>query len=331
MARVARRRAPSRRSRPPTEVQLIERLRRGFAQAHPAVELGIGDDAAIVRNKGGRLVWSADCVVDGVHFRRDWVNFVDVGWRSLQAAASDLAAMGAKPLAALSCWVLDSSLTDRDLRKLTQGQKQASKALSLPIVGGNISSGSELSITTSVLGEVKRPLLRSGALAGDELWLCGEVGLAAAGQRVLLARRRRPTTAERRCVAAFRRPLALIAQGLALVSRASAAIDVSDGLVKDASEISRASRVCVCIDEAKLGAAISQQLVDTAKTLGVDPLRLALYGGDDYALLAAGPKPRRPRRAKVIGRIDKGHGVMLVAGGKQKRLMGGYDHLRRQG
>ncbi len=299
------------------------------------IELGIGDDAAIVVPGGDRLVWTVDACVEGVHFDRRYLSLADVGFRSLGSAVSDLAAMGAVPLAALSSLVLPPRLAERELRELGKGQAAASRELGCPIVGGNISRGSELGVTTTVLGETPLPLRRSGARAGDELWLVGDVGLARAGWLLLSTGRRMQRTrsyadAQRRCVEAWRRPRALLARGRALRDRARASIDVSDGLARDTRHLAEASAVRVVIEQPRLARALSGDLLRAAELIGEDALSLALEGGEDYALLATGPRAKRPRWARVIGRVEAGAGAVLEqADGAARELSGGFDHLAR--
>lgn len=308
-------------------IALLEKLLVGAPGR--GVEVAIGDDAAVLEIGGRRLVWTVDVNVDTVHFRRDWLSLADVGWRSFQAAASDLAAMGARPLGALSSLILPSRFSGAELTALGRGQARAARELGCPVVGGNISRGSELSVTTSVIGEAKRPLLRSGAEPGDELWLLGEVGLAAAGlawlERGGAARAAKDV---RRCVDAWRRPRALVAEGLELARRAHAAIDVSDGLAGDAATLARTSGVRVVLEAEALRAALAPELARMAARLGRDALELALGGGEDYALVAAGPRRSRPARARAIGRVERGRGALLEqADGRVTSLGSGFDHL----
>jgi thiamine-monophosphate kinase len=313
------------------EFQAIALIERVLGATRPSdVEVSIGDDAAVLAlPRGERLIATVDACVDGVHFDRRWLALDDVGWRAFSAAASDLAAMAAHPVAALSSLVLPRSTSSADLRRLARGQAAAARALGCPIVGGNIARGGELSITTVVLGRAKRPLLRSGARAGDELWLVGDVGRARAGL-VVLQRALRPSAAAQRCVSAWRRPRALIDEGLALAGRAHAAIDVSDGLAGDAAHLAKSSGVRVVIDALLLERTLSPALRAACRLLALDPLDVALQGGEDYALLAAGPARRRPRFARVIGRVEESSGAMLQrADGGLTRLRGGFDHFRR--
>ncbi|HYQ46926.1 MAG TPA: thiamine-phosphate kinase [Polyangiaceae bacterium] len=318
------------RTRTLSEFSAIPQLEALFRQASSRVELGIGDDAAVLKTKG-RWVWTVDSAVEHVHFERRWLSLVDLGYRSFQAAASDVCAMGGAPFAALSSVIFPRRFSDAELRELARGQRAAARSLGCAVVGGNLARGAELSITTTVVGSVqRRPLLRSGARVGDELWLCGELGLAAAGLRLLQQRKSHlASRAAQSALRAFRRPRAQLAAGLQLAPVAHAAIDVSDGLAGDAQHIARASNVEVSIDLDALAVALSPALIALAPTLGVSALDLALYGGEDYALVAAGPRRARPAAARVIGAVSKGRGVWLKAGQSRQRARGGFEHSSR--
>jgi thiamine-monophosphate kinase len=321
-----------------TESALIEQLKsllgpRGAKQR--GVRVGIGDDAAVVAPTRGALVWTVDASVEGVHFDLRWLSSADIGARSFHAAASDLAAMGARPVAALSSLIAPSRFARRRLLQLVQGQAEASRELGCPIVGGNVSRGGELSVTTTVLGVVERPLLRGGARPGDEVWLIGDVGLAGAGQRCLargLAPRGRAGRAIAACIAAWRRPSALLREARRLMGRAHAAIDVSDGLGADAGHVARESGARLVLEEERLVRSLRPELVETCRVLRVSPLELALSGGEDYAILATGPARARARGVRVIGRVERGRGVVLEQrdGTSRDVATSGFDHFRGQ-
>jgi thiamine-monophosphate kinase len=316
------------------EFALIAALGRELRSApgSRAVELGIGDDAAVLRVGKGRLVVSVDDQVEHVHFDRRWLTTEDVGYRSLQAAASDLAAMGAVPLAAVASLHVPRGFPTTELRLLARGQAQAAKKLACPLVGGNVAQASQLSVTTTVLGRVTKPLLRSGARVGDELWIVGELGLSRAGLLLHQQRLKVPVRLQRVAKlarAAWARPEAQIAAGKRLVGRARAVIDVSDGLAGDVQHLAAASRVKAVVEAARLAQLISPELADLADLLGEPGVALALTGGEDYALLCAGPRARRPAGAKVVGRIERGSGSELeLETGQRFKLGPGFDHLR---
>ena len=313
------------------EREAVALFRAHFATPKRGVRLGIGDDAALLAGVRGSLVLTVDACVEGTHFLRSLLELRDVGWKSFHAAASDLAAMGARPLAALSALELPRRFSRRELDELARGQAEAARALGCPVVGGNIARAERLSITTTVIGEARRPLQRAGARPGDELWLVGEVGLAALGFRLLRARRATPARLRRdleRAVLAWRRPEALLARGAALVGRARAAIDVSDGLAGDVAHLAEASSVRAVLEQARLEVVLSPELRSLASCVRKTPLELALSGGEDYALVAAGPRSRRPRFARAIGRIERGSGAVLEQlDGHRAPLGPGFDHF----
>jgi thiamine-monophosphate kinase len=321
------------RSRSAGEFELIAAL---AAELRPvrsrAVARGIGDDAAVLRMPRGRLLVTVDDQVEGVHFDRRWLGWEDVGYRALQAAASDLAAMAALPLAAVASLHVPSGFPIEQLRQVARGQAEAARRLGCPVVGGNIARGPVLSITTTVLGQAAKPVLRSGAKSGDELWLIGDVGLARAG--LLLHQQRLRVPARLRSVAmharaAWARPEARIAAGRKLRGRARAMIDVSDGLAGDVQHLAAASGVKAVLETKLLARLVSPDLADLADLLGEPGVALALNGGEDYALLCAGPRARRPAEAKVVGRIERGSGSELELESGQRLALGrGFDHLR---
>lgn len=297
------------------------------------VELGIGDDAAVLRVGRERVIVSVDDQVEGVHFDRRWLTWEDVGYRALQAAVSDLAAMAAEPLAAVASLHVPSGFPSRYLTRLARGQAEAARRLRCPIVGGNVARSEVLSVTTTVLGRAEQPLRRSGARPGDELWLLGDVGWARAG--LLLNQGRLPRVpaplapVARRAREAWARPEARVRAGRSLVGRARAAIDVSDGLAGDARHLAASSGVKVILEAERLFRIIPADLADLADLLGEPGVALALTGGEDYALLCAGPKARRPPRAHTVGRIERGRGSELeLASGQRLALTPGFDHLR---
>jgi thiamine-monophosphate kinase len=316
------------------ERRLVALLDARFRSDGPGVHLGIGDDAAVLAAGNEPWVCSVDASVQGVHFDLAFLSLEDVGYRSFQAAISDLAAMGARPLAALSALILPRAFSAADIDRLTAGQAEASREMACPIVGGNVSRGGELSVTTTVLGHAPHPIPRSGARPGEQLWLVGELGLAAAGLSALRIGRRVGPPAERlpglaRCIQAWRRPRALLAQGLELVGRASAVIDVSDGVAADAARLAEQSRVRLVIQRDRLRASLSGALLEGARALRRSPLQLASSGGEDYALLATGPRALRPPGARAIGFVTRGSGAFIADGSQLRPLRGGFDHLRR--
>lgn len=311
-----------------SEQERIEKLARLFnASPAPYVHVGIGDDAAVLEPARGKLVWTVDASVEGVHFRRDFLSFEDIGYRSMMAATSDLAAMGASPRGALSALVLPRELADAELEALARGQDQAARAVGMAVLGGNLARGTELSITTTVLGEAEHPLLREGARPSDVLAVAGPVGMARAGLLALQKGLSSPALEE--AIQAWRRPLARMEAGHAAGPVAHAAIDLSDGLSLDASRLGKASGVGVVLDAAALLAQGGEALLAAAQALAEDPLELMLEGGEDYAVLIACPRERVPAGFAVVGECVEARGLWLRGEGGEMREIGvrGFDHF----
>ncbi len=330
-----------------SELARVAALRARFETSGAgAVRVGIGDDAAVLEAiAGGALVWTVDAQVEGTHFRVDWASWEDVGWRSFMAAASDLAAMGAEPVAALSSLVLADTVDDEALDALARGQADAARAVGAPVVGGNLARGNETSITTTLLGRAESPVLRSGALPGDGLWLAGPVGLAGAGLAMLEQSAQNSVQSARtgagildhadaaECLRAWRRPLARIEEGRALANVAHAAIDVSDGLAHDAAQLATASDVRIVLDLAAVLAAGGDALAAGAALVGRPPEDFALHGGEDYAVLAASAVPLPGFvRIGTVEPFERGeHGgariLLRTAAGVAPLEPRGFDHF----
>jgi thiamine-monophosphate kinase len=292
------------------------------------VRLGAGDDAAVV--EGGRLVVSSDLTVEDVHFRRSWVTFAEVGERAVTAAASDLAAMAASPVAVLISLAVAPDEAEAVLSELGDGIGAALGRLGAPLVGGDLSaSPGPVFIDVTVLGASEEPVKRSGAHAGDELWVTGVLGGSAGAVRVWRAGDE-PTPGLRE---SFVRPTARIGEALWLADqvRVRAMIDLSDGLVGDVGHLAAASGVRVVIDPRLVP--VHPELADG------DGLPLAMSGGEDYEIcFAAPPGVTGPRTDEFrerfgidltrVGHLEEGSGVE-IAGANDARDggPGGFDHF----
>lgn len=311
------------------EFGLIARLRR-LGAVGGAVETGIGDDCAVVRVGGRRLLITTDALVEDVHFRLGWDSFAGLGRRAFAVNASDIAAMGGVPRFALVALTLPSSANVDDAEQLERGIARAAGVVGCAIVGGNLTAGRAWTITISVIGEATgAPLLRSGARPGDLICVGGPLGGAAYGREVLLGRR----PGKRGDAMRFLRPPSRLELGawLSRTGSASAAIDVSDGLTADLAHLCRASRV---------GADITADRIPTPpvlrRLLAAERLRLALAGGEDYELLFTVPPDRAARLDREanrrawpiarIGRVTARRGVRVEDASAD--VTGGFDHFR---
>lgn len=287
------------------EFDLIARIRaRADAAARDDVRLGIGDDAAIVRLPPGcDLVVSTDTLNAGVHFPHDTAAF-DIGWKALAVNLSDLAAMGAQP-----AWcTLNLTLADADatwLDGFLDGFFALATRHGVALIGGDTTRG-PLAITVTVHGFVphEEALRRDGARVGDEVWVSGTLGDAAAGLRQW----RLGAASVARLRARLDRPTPRVELGLALRGIAHAGIDVSDGLLADLKHVLEASDVGAELDPAALPSspALIAAFHEPARQ------RLQLGGGDDYELCFTAP----PLRADAVRAAAACAGVAVTCIGR---------------
>lgn len=292
------------------------------------VWLGAGDDAAVL--DGGRLVLSTDLTVEDVHFRRNWVTFAEAGARAVTAAASDLAAMAAAPVAVLISLAVAPEEAQAVLSELGDGIKTALSELGVPLVGGDLAaSPGPVVIDVTVVGKAEKPVRRSGAHAGDELWVTGVLGGSAGAVRAW----RDGAEPDPSLRASFVRPTARIKEALWLVGRVQvrAMIDLSDGLAGDARHLAVASGVRIVLD---------LRLVPVHPDLPAEEApSLAISGGEDYELCFVSPPGVTGPRADefeerfgigltCVGHVEEGAGVEIVgAADRQDHVTGGFDHF----
>jgi len=301
-----------------SEFELIARLAAIHAAGPRAnVEVGIGDDAAVLA-LGDHTVWTVDVQVDHVHFERGWLSGEDIGFRAHAAATSDVYAMRAKPVAALASYVLPEGSADL-AEALARGSRASASVHGAPIVGGNVSRGSELSVTTTVIGSAARPLLRSGAAEGDGLFASGPLGHAALGLRALAAGQSGAAFAP--FIARWRRPSLSVDASL---EAARAGIDVSDGLTRDLAHLLEGGSLGAELDEAAI---VDDALQRGAALIGEDALALALGGGEDYVLLCASPAPLAG--FKRIGHVRGAPGLALRTRTGELRPLEPRGHVHR--
>ena len=345
------------------EHELIARVRARAGIPPPFVPIGIGDDAAVVEPARGLLdVITTDALVEHVHFRRDWTDARSIGLKAVMVNLSDLAAMGATPRVILLSLILPPAMTLVDFDALINGAVDASTAAGASVVGGNISrSPGPLVVDVTAMGSVgrRRVLTRAGGRAGDELYVTGTVGGAAAGLAILQSGVDRATLDEAAaaCVARYERPEARVRCGrvVAASRSASACMDLSDGLADAARQIAQASRTGVTLDAASIpigvrpgpglgqagarpGPALGQAGASPGPGPDLDAVDAALTGGEDYELLfAVRPRRRRaflaamakcrPLEATLVGRLTRDPAVVLVRGPVQTTLNSGFRHF----
>lgn len=313
------------------EFELLARLRRHLDADGPGVLRGVGDDAAVIETPG-HVVAAVDTLVDGVHVDPRWSTREDLGFKALAVNVSDLAAMGALPLAALVSLQLPSALDAEEVGGIYRGLREAADRWDCRLVGGDTVTSPVLAVSVTVLGRLHDEqvlLRRDGASPGDLVAVIGALGLAAAGLELLRRDAARLLAAHPELADAHRRPVALLEAVPAMtLAGVSAAIDVSDGLGRDLGHLARESGVGIRLEADRLP--LASGVVAAAAHLGVDPLDLVLGGGEDQALAVTVPPTRLGRldlgletvglRAHVIGEVVAGGAVEV--GGRDVSTMG---------
>ena len=282
---------------------------------------GIGDDATVVDlPRGDALVASVDSAIEDVHFRRGWLTAREIGYRAAAAALSDLAAMGAAPVGMLLAIAVPDAWRP-DLMGIADGVGDVAGRWKVPILGGNTTRGGELSITTTVLGSVYGPLRRSGVKPGDRLYVTGRLGASGAALRALLDN----AEPDRRHREKFARPQPRIEEARWLAAMgATAAIDVSDGLVADLGHLAAASSVRIEMD-----------LDHIPVAEGVAP-KDAAASGEEYELVVSAPEPLdleafvaafRLPLTPIADAVAGDPGVEVRRKGRRVANPSGHDHF----
>ncbi len=305
----------------PSEFALIDRC---FKRDTQHTLLGIGDDGALITPTAGcELVISTDLLVEGTHFFSD-VNPEDLGWKTLAVNISDMAAMGATPRWATLGIAVPPAPTFEWIDTFARGFFACADAFGVDLIGGDTTRASHAGrcFSVTIMGEAPagQALRRSGARPGEPIWVSGTPGRAARGLAHLQGKLTLDEPQLSECLAALHRPQPRVALGLALRDIATAAIDVSDGLLADLGHLLNQSGVAAVLDK-----------------VPNDPAYLA--GGDDYELVFTAPASRTADLEALarqltlpltrIGHIDAGTGLRVLDenGGDITPTRHGYDHF----
>jgi thiamine-monophosphate kinase len=332
------------------ENEIVRRIARAILPAtggmdRKVLRLGIGDDAAIVvPGRNTEWVLSCDAFLEGVHFFADRHPADSVGYKSLARAASDLAAMGATPRLFLLTLALPASRTGTWLDGFLRGMGRAARSLGMRLAGGDTTKSRAVSISITVLGEIApgRAVTRSGARPGDIIYVSGKLGRAELGLH-LIRKRVGHSRQLRHLLRPHLYPRVRIELGAWLATRRlpSAMMDLSDGLSTDLARLCAASGVGARLHADRIPRIAAAMLsIEPAAKLGLDPLQLALHGGDDYELLFT-VSPRRVtklrnapgfRQLTAVGEITREKGIVLIApNGSASHLdPRGWDPFRRK-
>ena len=306
-----------------SEAGLIGRLRDLFHTSFQTqVQVGIGDDAAVIKSSNNKLVATVDMAVEDIHFSKKWSTPFQIGAKLTTANLADIFAMGAVPKYLLVAAGINELNNSETVTELAKGIRSVADRFEVTVIGGDLSKSEKMTLSITALGELSaQPILRSGARVGDLIYLSSLTGLSAGGLAILNRELDRP----RYVVEAHLNPK-LVAPDK-LIKAATSMCDVSDGLATDASHLSYASNVNFNLSKDLISqAADFKDLAELAKELNEDVFDWILTGGEDHFFLATVGKENESNELGIqIGSVAKGEGKLLLDGVEVKKS--GYQHF----
>jgi thiamine-monophosphate kinase len=306
-----------------SEAGLIARLRDLFHTSFQTeVQVGIGDDAAVIKSSNNKLVATVDMSVEGIHFHRKWSSPFQIGAKLTTANLADIFAMGAVPKYLLVAAGINELNNSETVSELAKGIRSVADKFEVSVIGGDLSKSEKMTLSITALGELSaQPILRSGGRVGDLIYLSSLTGLSAAGLAILNRDLDRP----RYVVEAHLNPK-LVAPDK-LIKVATSMCDVSDGLATDAAHLANASAVNFNLSKDLISKADDfKDLAELAKELNEDVFDWILTGGEDHFFLATVDKKNESNELGIkIGIVEKGDGKLLLDGIEVKES--GYQHF----
>ena len=300
-----------------SERDVINALQKIFASADPRVRVGIGDDAAVVTTQPQSIITS-DMAVEDVHFKLEWSSAFDIGRKITAANVADILSMGAQCDYLTASVALTGEETMQWIENLARGMKHEADAAGALIVGGDIARGPKIVISMTAVGSAQSPILRSGAKAGDGLYLSSLTGWSAAGLELLTREVSINSAIAERALSEFSAPTLDYSSDF---SGATAMADVSDSVLIQAEQIAEASGVQLALDQVLISQATEfKDLSTLADELKVDVFQWILGGGEDHVLLATGQSLPGIR----IGSVVAGSGI---AGVDMKKAPVSWSHF----
>ncbi len=320
------------------ELSLLERIRLRFAAGAKDVIAGIGDDSAVVAPRNQPLLLTTDMMTEGVHFDLGLTTCFQIGFKLISTNVSDIYAMGGVPRFVLLDLAAPGRTEERCVESFFEGVESAMRMYLLRLIGGDLSSSKAgMTVSATVMGYARRPVMRSGARPGDRIYVTGTLGDSACGLE-LLKRIGRPLSIEtgeradsplgwNTMQPLLRRHLLPEARRPGRIAKAATAmIDVSDGLFIDLSRLCAESGVGARIYMRHLP--VSSRMKKAATALGIEPYALATAGGEDYELLFTAP-PRRRVDGVMIGEITGSGRIFVDRKGNERPFSAeGYRHWR---
>jgi thiamine-monophosphate kinase len=306
-----------------SEAGLIRLLSEVFNTSFPGgVEVGIGDDAAVISKFSSKLVATVDMAVEDIHFRRDWSTPFQIGAKLTTASLADVFAMGGQPKYLLVALALGANENAHVITELAHGIKSVADRFKVNVIGGDLSKSEKMVLSITALGEINAtPIKRSGAKIGQRIYLSALPGLSAAGLAILSRSLDRP----RYVVEAHLNPK--LTKPDKLIQFATAMCDISDGLSTDALHIAQASSVNLNFNRDLIYKANDfKDLAELAGELSEDVFQWILNGGEDHSFIATVDSADASNDLGIhVGMVEAGEGKVLLDGAEISSQ--GYQHF----
>ena len=305
------------------EFELIKELTQNLKITDKDVLVGFGDDCAVVKCEEKKLLFTNDILVENKHFIKGKISGIDLGWKLISVNVSDIVASGGYPR-----WAnISIAISNEDINYIKEIYSGISKALDyykFNIIGGNTSASDLLILDLFLIGETDRYITRDKAKIGEKIYISGYLGLSKAGLELLLMDKKNYDKFELELIKYHTRPTARIDLVELLKDKASASIDISDGLAGDLSHISKLSKKKLVIDKLKL--TVHPLLEKYCKKYNKNPIDYILYGGEDYQI--AFTTDETIKNCFEIGYVEEGEGLYLKDGDKLFKLKDiGFLHI----
>ncbi len=326
------------------EFGLLKKLRKKCTSNAPEILSGIGDDAAAIKISHKKTLITADMLIEGVHFDLSFTTYYQLGYKFLAVNICDIFAMGGNPRYFLISLGIPKTYTSTDIDELYSGINEIAKKFKVAVVGGDTCASKHgLILSGTLIGNADRIIKRSGAKEGDSIFITNTLGDSAMGLMLL-----KKTKMQYRIGGSklknkkfkvfgkkldFREIFPLLKKHLMPepvpikdTSKITSMIDVSDGLLKDLNHICDESRVGAVIYKDKIP--LSKEFTAIAKILGIDPIKLAIKGGEDYALLFTAPRNIKTHAFQIGEIINRGRFIVSAKGERNRFIPEGYEHFK---
>ena len=318
------------------ELSLLDLLKKRFGKRAPGLVLGIGDDSAVIRPRSKNMLLTTDMMVEGVHFDLSWITPFQLGFKLVSVNVSDIYAMGGRPEFMLLDFAAPGDFEKRQFDSLFDGIAAALKSYKLSLIGGDVSAAGLVVLSATVSGSAAKVVGRGGAKTGDLIYVSGTIGDSACGLQIM-KKIGRTIMIEKNEKVDFgpgwktvgplvrRHLMPLATEPGRFCGKATAMMDISDGLFIDLSRLCKESGVGARIYEDRIP--MSGELIKAAEYLGADPIDFATGGGEDYELLFTAP-PGVKMDAFCIGEITKKRLRMIGREGDVRKIsIRGYQHF----